>query len=138
MDPEAERNDEGNAGFVRSGVLATAICCKGLKAAAPAALLRETAQASEILMETAVRPWALSETAYSSTLAREFNMVEPEDALKWEIIHPQLDTYDCSQGEQVVDFAQRHGMKVRGHTLVWHQQNPKWLKEGKFTSRELT
>jgi endo-1,4-beta-xylanase len=37
----------------------------------------------------------------------------------------------------VVDFASRHGMKVRGHTLVWHRQNPKWLTEGNYTSGEL-
>ncbi|MGA3106361.1 MAG: endo-1,4-beta-xylanase [Terriglobales bacterium] len=118
-------------------ILATAIDCKEANAAAPEASLRELARASEMLIGTAVRPWALSEAAYSSTLAREFNMVEPEDALKWETIHPQAQTYDFSQGDQVVDFARRHGMKVRGHTLVWHQQNPKWLTEGKFGSSEL-
>jgi len=36
-----------------------------------------------------------------------------------------------------VDFATRNGMKVRGHTLVWHQQNPGWLTDGKYTSDEL-
>jgi endo-1,4-beta-xylanase len=121
-----------------SAILATAICGNEVNAGAPETPLREVARTSEILIGTAVRPWALSEAAYSSTLVREFNMVEPEDALKWEIIHPQPDKYDFSQADQVVDFARRHGMKVRGHTLVWHQQNPKWLTEGKFTSTQLT
>lgn len=64
-------------------------------------------------------------------------MVEAEDALKWEVVHPATDSYDFSQGDQVIDFATRHGMKVRGHTLVWHRQNPKWLTEGKYTSADL-
>jgi endo-1,4-beta-xylanase len=75
--------------------------------------------------------------AYSSTLAREFNMVEPEDALKWEVVHPDPERYDFSQADQVVDFASRNNMKVRGHTLVWHRQNPKWLTDEKFTADEL-
>jgi endo-1,4-beta-xylanase len=29
-------------------------------------------------------------------------------------------------------------MKVRGHTLVWHRQNPKWLTNRNFTSAELS
>src|ERR1700674_5223278 len=99
--------------------------------------LREAAQASGMLIGTAVRPAQLSEAAYASTLAREFNMLEPEDVLKWEVVHPERQAFDFSQGDQIVDFATRHGMKVRGHTLVWHQQNPKWLTEGKYTSGEL-
>jgi endo-1,4-beta-xylanase len=99
--------------------------------------LRDIADASGILIGTAVRPAQLSEAAYATTLAREFNMLEPEDVLKWEVIHPAPQSFDFSQGDQVVDFASRHNMKVRGHTLVWHQQNPKWLTEGKYTSVEL-
>ncbi len=99
--------------------------------------LREAARASGLLIGVAVRPVQLSEAAYASTLAREFNMVEPEDALKWEIVHPQPQSFDFSQADQVVDFATRHSMKVRGHTLVWHRQNPKWLTDRKYTSAEL-
>ena len=103
----------------------------------PEPSLREVAQRSGLLIGTAVRPAQLSESAYASTLAREFNMVEPEDALKWETIRPQPQSYDFSQADQIVDFAFRHGMNVRGHTLVWHQQNPTWLTEGKYSSSEL-
>src|SRR6202795_2592748 len=99
--------------------------------------LREAAQSSGVLIGTAVRPAQLSEAAYASTLAREFNMLEPEDVLKWEEVHPEPQSFDFSHADQIVDFAIRHGMKVRGHTLVWHHQNPQWLTEGKYTSGEL-
>jgi endo-1,4-beta-xylanase len=113
-----------------------AILCLGLGAEKPS--LREAGARSGLLIGSAVRPAQLSEASYAATLAREFNMVEPEDALKWEIVHPQQETFDFSRADQIVDFAVGHGMKIRGHTLVWHQQNPKWLTEGKFRSAELT
>ena len=118
-------------------VLTTAALCLGLGAGGREQSLREAAQGSGMLIGTAVRPAQLSEAAYASTLAREFNMLEPEDVLKWEVVHPEPQSFNFSQGDQLVDFAIRHGMKVRGHTLVWHQQNPKWLTEGKYSSGEL-
>src|SRR6202521_4641093 len=121
----------------RALVLATAAFCLGFGDGVREQSLREAAKASGMLIGTAVRPARLSEAAYASTLAREFNMLEPEDVLKWEVVHPEPHSFDFSQADQIVEFATRHGMKVRGHTLVWHQQNPKWLTEGKFTSGEL-
>jgi len=117
--------------------LANAAFCLGFGIGFPQQSLREAARGSGLLIGTAVRPAQLSEAGYASTLAREFNMVEPEDALKWEVVHPERQSFDFSQADQIVDFATRHGMKVRGHTLVWHRQNPKWLTEGKYTSGEL-
>ena len=99
--------------------------------------MREAAHAAGIPIGTAVRPAQLAEAAYASTLVREFSMVEPEDALKWDTIHPEPQSFNFSQADQVVDFAVRHNMKVRGHTLVWHRQNPAWLTNGKYTSEEL-
>ncbi len=118
-------------------VLATTGFCIGFGTPAPEKSLRTAASSAGILIGAAVRAAQLSEAAYAATLAREFNMVEPEDALKWEVVHPAPESYDFSQSDQVVDFATRHAMKVRGHTLVWHQQNPKWLTGGKYSSAEL-
>src|ERR1700686_5471595 len=121
----------------RAFVLATAALCLGFGDGVREQSLRDAAQRSGMLIGTAGRPAQLSEAAYASTLALEFNMLEPEDVLKWEVVHPEQQSFDFSQGDQIINFAARHGMKVRGHTLVWHQQNPKWLTEGKFTSGEL-
>ncbi len=120
-----------------AAILASAAFCFGNGDSISAPSLRDAGQMSGILVGAAVRPAALSEPAYAATLAREFNLVEPEDALKWEVVHPQRDVFDFSGADRIVDFAVRNHMKVRGHTLVWHHQNPPWLTEGHFTSAEL-
>ena len=99
--------------------------------------LKEAAAHPGILVGTAVRPEQLSESAYAATLAREFNMLEPENALKWESIHPAAETFDFAAGDRLVDFAIAHHMKVRGHTLVWHQQNPPWLTSQQYSVEKL-
>ena len=101
------------------------------------ATLREHADCAGMLMGTAVRPAQLSEAAYAATLAREYNLVEPEDALKWEVLHPYRDCYDFSDADRIISFAKLHRMKIRGHTLVWTHQNPPWLVNEKFSDIEL-
>jgi len=121
----------------RALALVAAIVSSGFGAGNQEQTLRQAAQGTGILIGTAVRPAQFSEAAYTSTLAREFNMVEPEDALKWDTIHPEPESFDFAQGDLVIDFAIRHNMKVRGHTLVWHKQNPKWLTRGKYSPEQL-
>ncbi len=104
---------------------------------APGALtLREVADQAEVLVGAAVRPSLFSEASYSATLAREFNMVEAEDAMKWSVVR-QDQGFNFRQGDEVVRFAHAHGMKVRGHCLVWDHDNPRWLTEGRFNSDQL-
>ena len=79
-----------------------------------------------------------SEPAYSETLGREFNMVEPEDAMKWWIIRRHLGVFDFHEGDQIVRFARAHDMKVRGHCLLWDHDNPKWLSTANFTPQQLS
>jgi endo-1,4-beta-xylanase len=100
--------------------------------------LRQAADDAGLLVGTAVRPYLFSESAYTQTLAREFNMVEPEDAMKWPALRPNISTYDFRQGDEVVRFAQAHRMKIRGHCLVWDHDNPDWLTKNPFTTRQLS
>ena len=100
--------------------------------------LRDSADKRGILIGTAVRPsLLLSEPRYAATLAREFNLVEAEDAMKWWVVRPTREAFDFTEADQVVAFAETHRMKVRGHTLVWGWTNPGWLKNLKATPAEL-
>ncbi|GAA4913235.1 endo-1,4-beta-xylanase [Streptomonospora salina] len=78
-----------------------------------------------------------SDRTYRTTLARQFDSVSAENQMKWEYIHPERGEYDFEDADRIVDFAARHGQVVRGHTLLWHSQNPDWLEEGDFTDEEL-
>lgn len=57
----------------------------------------------------------------------QFNTITPENQLKWQLIHPLPDKYDFEGGDRYVDFGQKYGMFVIGHTLVWHRQTPAWV-----------
>lgn len=99
--------------------------------------LRRKADAAEVLIGTAVDPARFSEPAYAATLAREFNMIEAENVMKWGALRPDEKTFDFAHGDKVVAFARKHKMKVRGHTLLWSEYNPAWLNDKRFDSAKL-
>jgi GH35 family endo-1,4-beta-xylanase len=74
----------------------------------------------------AVSPRSLSGPD-SALILRQFNSLTAENAMKMGPIHPREDYYYWKDADAIVDFAQRHGLKVRGHNLCWHEQTPAWL-----------
>jgi endo-1,4-beta-xylanase len=89
------------------------------------------------LIGTAVDMSALANDAtYKAAIEREFNIVTPENVMKWETVEPQQGVTDFSQGDALVRFARANHHSVRGHTLVWHSQLPAWLTSGTFTPAE--
>lgn len=63
------------------------------------------------------------------TIARHFNAVTCENAMKWGNLQPRPGVFTFEQADAIVDFAERHGMKVFGHTFVWHNQTPAWATQ---------
>lgn len=72
-------------------------------------------------------------TQFQQILASEFNSITPENDMKWAEVHPEPGVYDFSGADAVVAFAQANHQEVRGHTLLWHSQNPQWVIDGSAT-----
>jgi len=73
-------------------------------------------------------------------LLREFNSVTPENAMKMGSIHPHKDDYFWRDADSIVNFAQQHHLRIRGHNLCWHEQTPDWIFKdefGKLVSKEV-
>jgi len=100
---------------------------------------RALADRSDLLIGAAVGADPLRDDArYRNLLAREYNALVPENALKFESVHPEPDRYDFSASDRILSFAESNEMCVRGHTLVWHEQLPDWVEEGRWARDELT
>jgi len=65
--------------------------------------------------------------AYATTLSTQFSMLEPENAMKWDVTQPGQNTFNFEPADKLVAFAQANHMVVRGHNLCWHSQLPAWL-----------
>lgn len=100
--------------------------------------LKTRAENSGVHIGAAVAADPLSQDEeYANTLAREFNLVTTENALKFGPVHPDPDRYDFEDSDAIVDFALNNNMLIRGHTLLWHNQQPDWLTGREWQRNEL-
>jgi|SRR6478609_2584000 len=76
----------------------------------------------------AVSAWHFDHTP--DALARDFNRLTCENAMKAQNIHPTEATYDWTEADRIADYARERGLKLTGHTLLWHRQAPDWLFAG--------
>jgi len=62
-----------------------------------------------------------------SILEDNFNLLVPENTMKWVNIRPTKGFWNWSDMDNMVAFAQKRKMRMKGHTFVWHQQNPPYV-----------
>lgn len=96
--------------------------------------LRERAAAKGLIYGAAGRSTDFNlDPLLTNSFIRECSMLVPEWELKWADTAPPLrpgfHQFDFTYGDQMLAFAQTHGMLMRGHTLVWHLSIPEWFQE---------
>ena len=79
------------------------------------------------LVGTAVQTSLLGGAQYGTVVAREFNYLTAEYEMKWNIVEPSPGSTNFGAGDAIVGYAASNGMRVKGHTLIWHGAVPSWL-----------
>lgn len=78
-------------------------------------------------MGAAVSPQGLKRPEESQLILQQFTSMTPENAMKMGPIHPRENQYFWNDADSIAAYAKRNNLKLRGHTLCWHNQTPRWL-----------
>lgn len=65
---------------------------------------------------------------YEAITRKQFNSITPENVMKAAYIQPDRGFFDWAATDSLLAYSKRHGKRVHGHTLVWHQQLPGWME----------
>lgn len=77
---------------------------------------------------------------YRALAEHHCGLITPENELKWQALRPSPTQYDFRAADMLVDWCRPRGIKVRGHTLLWHREErfPKWLSEYSYGAHPAT
>lgn len=89
--------------------------------------LRLAARQAGVTLGTALSWHAVQQDAnYVPAMLRDFDAVTLENASKWGTVQHEEGAFDWSRADELVALADRHGLAVRGHPLVWDEHVPGW------------
>ena len=72
-------------------------------------------------------------------IKREFNSITAENAMKPQPTEPRKGEFNWEEADRIADFCRANGIKLRGHTLMWHSQVGQWMyqdEQGNLLSKE--
>jgi len=112
-------------GWLGLALGAAASGCVTAPGASGAASLDSLAKAKGMRFGAAVGRIDLDNAHYLEIVRRECGVVVAENDHKWPIIHPAPGVYNFAPGDRLVDWAERHNIRPRGHNLLWN--HPRWI-----------
>jgi endo-1,4-beta-xylanase len=114
------------ASVVAAVIVASGVAVVG--AAEAATTLGASAAQTGRYYGTAIAAGRLGDATYTGILNREFNSVTAENEMKWDATEPSQGRFTYTNGDRILNQGVAMGAKVRGHALLWHQQEPGWAQ----------
>jgi endo-1,4-beta-xylanase len=97
--------------------------------ALPKSGLKDVAAAKGIIYGAECGAWDLAaHPDLAKAIVQECAMLV-DGSLKWEFTRPAPYTFNFEIADWRAQFAKQQGLKLRGHTLIWHVNQPQWFYE---------
>jgi endo-1,4-beta-xylanase len=116
--------------FIKKLCALGAVRWTGTQAALQAATasLKQLAQEKGLLFGSCLAlKYCVQSEAYQQLFLAQCDIATPELHMKWNSLSSQPGVYDFSVADKLVAFCSSAHIKVRGHTLVWHDALPAWV-----------
>ncbi|MFV0282116.1 MAG: endo-1,4-beta-xylanase [Rhodoblastus sp.] len=124
--------------FLAGAAAGAALPAQSLAQPSAQPLAQSLANAGETLAAAAARKGlvfgasidesAFSDPAYFELYRRETHMFVTDTALKFDWLRPAPDVWNFGPADRIVAAAKAENKLVRGHTLIWNDNTPDWLK----------
>lgn len=94
------------------------------------------AYADNFPIGVAVNSWQLSDSDTMKLICKDYSSITTENEMKPDYMIDRNATMESDDGMPVINtetldgimkMAEDAGLKMRGHTLIWHNQTPDWL-----------
>ncbi len=83
---------------------------------------------SGIVFGSAAALETLDDPAYRQLYINDAKSITTDWALKFDALRQNEATYQFESADALINFATDHKMLKRGHTLVWNENAPQWLR----------
>lgn len=81
----------------------------------------------------------IAEPEHIALIKDNFNSITAENDMKPQPTEPKEGEFNFENADKIANFCRENGLKLRGHTLMWHSQIGRWMfydDEGNLVDKE--
>ena len=71
----------------------------------------------------------MNDSTFQNILNQEFSSITAENEMKMKWLQPEEGVFVWENADYIVNWALESGKQVHGHTLIWHEATPEWVKK---------